>query len=218
MFSQNIDGIFAIARESHSCPRTPTLPALQESPKEKVYSFRNRNLKILTSKSKNLSNYGHKSNNSQNRAYNNVALRKSLLSEFEKFSEPKSSLLPQACNHEVYSKESNRSLSSSLNDKGKHYLHEISSLNNKIRNLIKEQDNLRDKLLIQENIIMSLQKESSIKPVVACHEIQSATIPLHQSYDENDFSVTFKPQGKWVQRSRRFPREVFCKISKAKFN
>lgn len=218
MFSQNTDGIFAIARESQSCPRTPTLPALQESPKAKLYLFRNRNLKIITVKSKNLNSPGYKSNSSQNRAYKNVVLRKSLLSEFEKFSEPKSNLLPQAYNQEVYSKESIRSLSSSLNDKGKHYLHEISSLNNKIRNLIKEQDNLRDKLLIQENIVMSLQKESSIKPVVAYHEVQSATIPMHQSYDENDFNVTFKPQGKWVPRSRRFPREVFCKISKAKFN
>jgi hypothetical protein len=82
----------------------------------------------------------------------------------------------------------------------------------KIRNLIKEQETMRDKLIAQESFIQGLQKEG-LRPVYS--EVQSATIPEH-SIDDCYFNVTFKPQEKWLPRSRKFPREVFTRPIKNK--
>lgn len=216
MLSQNPDSIFAVSKDYSRSLMTPTLPGLQESPNEKESPVRRRNLKIITIKNKSLPSPEVKPSQSYNHVCYNPVVRRSLNPEFIKLLEPRSSLLPQIYSQEVDAKKPIRSSSISINEKGKHYLQEISTLNKKIRNLIKEQDSLRDKMLVHENIIMSLQKASPIKPISANHEAQSASLPLNGSLDESFFHITFKPQENWVPKSRKFPREVFGKISKAK--
>lgn len=216
MSSQITDNPFCLSRENYSCPRTPTLPSIQDTSASRSNSFRNRNLKIITNVQQ---NFGSPASKPRKMNFDHTPVRKKLIAEFDNQFESLSSVLPQS---DIIKKKSCRSLSTCVNDKAKHYLNEINNLNTKIRNLIKEQDSLRDKLVTQENIIMSMHKDY-VKPVIVCHDlpssniyndIQSATIP-RDSIDESFFQVTFKPDEKWVQpRSRRFPREVFCKASR----
>lgn len=216
MFSQIHENPFVTTSENPSCPRTPTLPGLQEGLIDRTCTFKHRNLKIITTGIKALASPVAKTSKSKRVNNSDIPIRRNLFGEVERFSESLGA--DRSDDTEVVRKRSLRSMSTSNNDKGKHYLNEISNLNTKIRNLIKEQDNLRDKLLVQENIIMNLQRDNGVRPVVAYHEIQSATIPQHDSLDDSFFQVTFKPNEKWVPKSRRFPRDVFCKISKVKYN
>ena len=205
------DSIFYLSKEANSCPRTPTLPEIQDPQSNIRINSRRRNLQVVTINSKAGINSPIKTSPAKRLHVSNFRGRTNLYNEFEKLSEPMSSKLPSSYAQDVFSF---RSLSTSGNDKSGQYLNEISNLNNKIRNLIKEQDSLRDKLLVQENIISSLHKESWVRPVVGCHEVQSATFP-QEELEDSDFQVTFRPNERWTQpKSRRFPREVFCKAPK----
>ena len=212
MFSHMQEQIFNINKEIQTYPRTPTLPGLQELSPERKKSLRQRNLIINTNCQKNPI--------AKNRTYrktdnNDSPVRRNLLNDFDKQIEPYSSIIQHTDGKDVSSTVSNRSMSTSANDRGKHYMNEINTLNNKIRNLIKEQDNLRDKIITQENTIMSLQKDQESKYMNVYQEIQSATIPQHESLTDPYFQITFKPQDRWIKpNTKRFPREIFCKHSK----
>ena len=234
MSSQIYENPFVISKDEETCPRTPTLPCIQDNSKQRNSSFRQKNLKIITTGQKNTASPAIKSNRYRLMSYIDTPIRKNLQNEYEKFNEPFSAVTNQNVRKNFSAKGPERSLSSSVKEKNLNYLTEIYKLNTKIRNLIKEQDTLKDKLLVQENILMNLHKDYEIKPPVPFHEIQSATIPrfennsgsIHleeiksatipknESFDES-FQVTFKPMEKWLQPvSRRFPRDVFCKITK----
>ena len=193
MFSHMQEQIFNINKEIQTYPRTPTLPGLQELSPERKKSLRQRNLIINTNCQKNPI--------AKNRTYrktdnNDSPVRRNLLNDFDKQIEPYSSIIQHTDGKDVSSTVSNRSMSTSANDRGKHYMNEINTLNNKIKNLIKEQDTLRDILMTQENSSMNIQKDNLIKIGYPYHEIQSATMPQHESFDESFFQVTFKPQEK----------------------
>ena len=207
------DSIFYLSKEANSCPRTPTLPEIQEPQRERRIHDKRRNLQVITANNKSVINSPIKTSTARRLHVSTFQRCINLGNELEKYSEPMSSKLHRDYVGEVGSyRNSKRSLSSSVNDKSGHYLNEISSLNNKIRNLIKDQDCLRDKLVVQESIISSLHRESGVRPVVGYHEVQSATFPQDES-DDIDFQVTFKPNERWTQpKSRRFPRDVFCKV------
>lgn len=203
------ENLFSLSKDTIACPRTPTLPGIQEGKIERKGPVKHRNLQIITSA--NTPRSPSKTNTTRRLGYSDFPIRKNLFNEIGKPSEPLSSKLPR----EISSQVSYRSFSTSAQDKGGKYLNEINNLNNKIRNLIKEQDSLRDKLVVQENIISTLHKDNAVRPVVGYHEIQSATLLQEDSIDDSYFHVTFKPNEKWVQpRSKRFPREVFCKVPK----
>ncbi|OMJ78528.1 hypothetical protein SteCoe_21633 [Stentor coeruleus] len=214
MFLQNQDNIFAFAKESYNCPRTPTLPALKESPNEKVHPGRKGNLKIITKVTKNEPSLSCRPSRGCNSVFYDAPTMKNLMAEFEKVSEANNSTFLQIEHKETLSKRSMRSLSTSSNDQGSNYMHEINTLNNKIRSLIKDQEHIRERRLSQENIASHLHKDNPIKPMHLRYDQQNCIGPSHESFDEGYFRVTFKPQDKWVPQSRRFPREVFCKQSK----
>lgn len=215
MFLQNQDNIFTFAKESYSCPRTPTLPALKESPNE-CYPGRKGNLKITIKVAKNAPSLSCRASRGCNYVYYDAPVMKNLMAEFENASDTTNSTFLQIEHKETLIKRSMRSFSTSSNDQGGNYMHEINTLNNKIRSLIKDQEHIRDKRLSQENITIHLQKDTPIKPIYVRHDQQNYIAPSHVSFDEGYFKVTFKPQDKWVPQSRRFPREVFCKQSKLK--
>ena len=196
MFLYKQEHVFNINKDPHSCPRTPTLPGIQELSSERRKPFRLQNLKINTNFQKNLFSPAVKTATRRGTDYIGDPIRKNLLNDFEKQTEVYSSLLPQREARKIASTISYRSMSSSGNDKCKYYMNEINTLNNKIKNLIKEQDTLRDILMTQENSSMNIQKDNLIKIGYPYHEIQSATMPQHESFDESFFQVTFKPQEK----------------------
>ncbi|OMJ83520.1 hypothetical protein SteCoe_15552 [Stentor coeruleus] len=216
MFLQNQYSTLTFAKDSFSCPKTPTLPALKETLNEKLYSERKGDLKIITKVRKNAPSLSFRHSRGCNFIFYDVPTMKNLMSEFEKVSDENNSTFLQIEHKETFSKSSMRSLSTSSNDQIDNNMHEINTLNNKIRSLIKDQDHIRDKRISQENISIHLQKNIPIKPIFINHDQHNYITPSHISFDERYFSMTFKPQDKWLPQSRKFPREVFCKQSKFK--
>lgn len=207
MFSPYLDSQFPSLTESSAHPPTPTLPGLQESTKLNPSRYKQKQLSVITKfPNQGLSPIIKSSQNRRSLA-TEVPARRNLFGEFN----PSESIKNPIIDLPSPTKKSLRSLSTSSNDKGKHYLHEINTLNNKIRNLIKEQETMRDKLYVQENFIQGLQKGREV-----VYEVQSATIQENVSFDEAFFNVTFKPNEKWLPRSRKFPREVFSRPIKNK--
>lgn len=207
MFSPYIDPQYPSLTESSGHPPTPTLPGLQESSMLNHSRYKQKQLSVITKfPNQGLSPIIKTSQNRRTLA-TEIPARRNLFGEFN----PSETIKNTAIDLPSPTKHSLRSLSTSSNDKGKHYLHEINTLNNKIRNLIKEQECMRDKLYVQENFVQGLQRGRE----VVC-EVQSATIPENVSFDESFFNVTFRPQEKWLPRSRKFPREVFSRPIKNK--
>ena len=203
MFNLNPEPLFPLSSEPASHPRTPTLPSIPEASPHKG-RHRSKHLNIITANLTSLASPIIKTASNRVSIGPEVPVRRNLFSEFvsEEVKSRKS---------ESPRKKSMRSLSTSSNDKGKYFLYEISTLNNKIRNLIKEQETMRDKLVVQETFIQGLQRDRQ-----GFCEVQSATIPECEFVDDCYFNVTFKPQDKWLPRSRKFPREVFSRPIKNK--
>lgn len=209
MFTPFLEPLFPPQPEAHiDHPPTPTLPGLQDPPHSNASRYHRKQLSVITKLPSQIQSPLIKTSQNRKSIKTEIPVRRNLFGEFSIREDSKQSIieLPSP------SKRSLRSLSTSSNDKGKHYLHEINSLNNKIRNLIKEQESMRDKLYVQENIIQGLQRGGN---QVFC-EVQSATIPDNPSFDECFFNATFRPQEKWMPRSRKFPRDVFSRPIKNK--
>ena len=203
MFNLNPEPLFHVCLETASHPRTPTLPGLPEASPQTSRN-RSRYLKIITTNLSSVASPNIKAASHRTSIGAEVPVRRNLFSDFvSEAVKPRQSESP--------TKQSMRSLSTSSNDKGKYYLYEIHSLNSKIRNLVKEQETMRDKLLAQENLVQGLQRERQ-----GYSEVQSAAMPESGLIDDCYFNVTFKPQDRWKPRSRKFPREVFTRPIKNK--
>ena len=210
MFTPFLDPLFPPQPDAQSShPPTPTLPGLQDPPHSNPSRYHRKQLSVITKLPSPVQSPVTKTSRNRKSINTDVPVRRNLFGEF---SIPEDSKQPII---EIPSptKRSLRSLSTSSNDKGKYYLHEINTLNTKIRNLIKEQESLREKLFVQENIVQGLQRPGGNQ---VYYEIQSATIPDNQSFDDCFFNATFRPQEKWMPKSRKFPRDVFSRPIKNK--
>lgn len=99
----------------------------------------------------------------------------------------------------------------------------IDMLSENIINLVKEHENLRNKLINQEIIIKKLQERQVEHAKYNVPRFGPSTpVTSEQNLSVNSpFQVTFRPEERWSepkQSRRRFPREIFCQTKKTRLS